>query len=406
MNEENKIRPFLMGIVDGSLTNKFANELYKKVESSSVCKILMSNYLKDGSKLEDEACPEFIDFELLVNNLLKLLNNEDCSIPIYDFKNKKRSTETKTIKSCQIIILEGLLCLYDNSIRSMMDLKIYIETGNDIRFMETVSKEIENKKGNLSDIIKRFFDEIKPSYNNFIQTKKYGDIILPNETGNETAMNLIMNYLQLLLARVNNQKENIFFFVNEIIDSKYEFCKDNLILKREKQTIDFLRALFEDLIKQRQDEEFVEDIRKNLIDMIESLVYNYFEKRQEIKLILDSDDITNYDFKHCHIVLFYKTAILTSNDIKKPQDILSKNKDCNIIICSIFLAPRFAHLLLGKQMNSILFVTLYFSEFFIKYEKIINDDTLVFNDEELQKLVNQMILNIDNKLINYFKQNN
>ena len=58
MNEENKIRPFLMGIVDGSLTNKFANELYKKVESSSVCKILMSNYLKDGSKLEDEACPE------------------------------------------------------------------------------------------------------------------------------------------------------------------------------------------------------------------------------------------------------------------------------------------------------------------------------------------------------------
>jgi hypothetical protein len=288
----------------------------------------------------------------------------------------------------------------------MMDLKIYIETGNDIRFMETVSKEIENKKGNLSDIIKRFFDEIKPSYNNFIQTKKYGDIILPNETGNETAMNLIMNYLQLLLARVNNQKENIFFFVNEIIDSKYEFCKDNLILKREKQTIDFLRALFEDLIKQRQDEEFVEDIRKNLIDMIESLVYNYFEKRQEIKLILDSDDITNYDFNHCHTVLFYKTAILTSNDIKKPQYILSKNKDCNIIICSIFLAPRFAHLLLGKQMNSILFVTLYFSEFFIKYEKIINDDTLVFNDEELKKLVNKMILNIDNKLINYFKQNN
>ena len=272
--------------------------------------------------------------------------------------------------------------------------------------METVSKEIENKKGNLSDIIKRFFDEIKPSYNNLIQTKKYGDIILPNETGNETAMNLIMNYLQLLLARVNNQKENIFFFVNEIIDSKYEFCKDNLILKREKQTIDFLRALFEDLIKQRQDEEFVEDIRKNLIDMIESLVYNYFEKRQEIKLILDSDDITNYDFKHCHTVLFYKTAILTSNDIKKPQYILSKNKDCNIIICSIFLAPRFAHLLLGKQMNSILFVTLYFSEFFIKYEKIINDDTLVFNDEELKKLVNKMILNIDNKLINYFKQNN
>jgi uridine kinase len=406
MNEENKIRPFLMGIVDGSLSNKFATDLYEKLENGPVCRISMSNYLKDGSKKEDEACPEFIDFKLLIDNLSKLLDNEDCSIPIYDFKTKKRSSETKTIKSCQIIILEGLLCFYDNSIRSMMDLKIFIETGNDIRFAETVSKEMENKNTNLTEIINKYFDEIKPTYNYFIHTKKYGDIILPNETEYETAMNLIINYLELLLSRVNNRKENIFYFINEIIDSKYEFCKDNLILKREKSSIDLLRAVFEDLIKKRQDEEFVDEIRKHLVEMIEKLLSDYLEKCKEIKLVFDTDDITNYDFKDCDTVFFYKTSILNPNDIKKPQYILSKNKDCNVIICSIFLAPRFAHLILGNQMNSILFITLYFSEFFVKYEKIIKDDTWVFNDTELKKLVKQMISKIEERLINYFKLNN
>ena len=390
MSEENKIRPFLIGIVDGSLSNHLAQELDKRLEGYPICKISMSNYLKDGAK--NETIPESIDFELVVSNLSKLLNNEECQVPIYDFKTRKRKNEIKKIEPCQIIILEGLLCFYDDSIRNMMDLKLFIETGNDIRFIETILKEKENdNNANLNEIMDKYFGEIKPSYNNFIATKKYADIILPNDTGHETGINIIMNYLKLLLDRVRNQKGNLFFFINEIIDSKYEFCADNLILKKEKSTIDFLRAIFEDLIKVRQDKEFVDIIRKTLLDMIESLLIDYFQKFTEIKLVFDSDDISNYDFKHCSTVFFYKTAILTSKDIEKPKYILSKNKDCNIIICSIFLAPRFAHLLIGKQMNSILFATLYFSEFFVKYEKIIKSDKMVFNEEELKRMVNQML---------------
>ena len=135
--------------------------------------------------------------------------------------------------------------------------------------------------------------------------------------------------------------------------------------------------------------------------MIEKLLSDYLEKCKEIKLVFDTDDITNYDFRDCETVFFYKTSILNPSDIKKPQYILSKNKDCNVIICSIFLAPRFAHLILGNQMNSILFITLYFSEFFVKYEKIIKDDTWVFNDTELKKLVKQMISKIEERLIKY-----
>ena len=389
MIEENKFRPFLIGIVDGSLENQITKQLLSKLEGYQICSIYMSNYLIDGA--ENESVPELIDFELLEDHLLKLLNNEECSIPIYDFKNKKRSDETKKIESCQIIILDGLLCFHDSSIRNFLDLKIFIDTDNDTRYAETICKEIE-KNNNLIEISQNYFDKIKPSHNNFIITKKFADLVLPNETGHQTAIDLIMNYLKLLLDRVNNnQKGNIFFFINEIIDAKYKFCEDNLILKKEKTTIDFLRAIFEDFIKQREDEEFVGVIRKTLIEMLESLLVDYLQKFTEIKLVFDSDDISNYDFKHCPTVFYFKTAILTQEDIEKPQYILSQNKNCNIIICSIFLAPRFAHLIIGKQMNSIFFATLYFSEFFVKYEKIIKGDKLVFNEKELEKIVKQML---------------
>ena len=389
MIEENKFRPFLIGIVDGSLENQITKQLLSKLEGYQICSIYMSNYLIDGA--ENESVPELIDFELLEDHLLKLLNNEECSIPIYDFKNKKRSNETKKIESCQIIILDGLLCFHDSSIRNFLDLKIFIDTDNDTRYAETICKEIE-KNNNLIEISQNYFDKIKPSHNNFIITKKFADLVLPNETGHQTAIDLIMNYLKLLLDRVNNnQKGNIFFFINEIIDAKYKFCEDNLILKKEKTTIDFLRAIFEDFIKQREDEEFVGVIRKTLIEMLESLLVDYLQKFTEIKLVFDSDDISNYDFKHCPTVFYFKTAILTQEDIEKPQYILSQNKNCNIIICSIFLAPRFAHLIIGKQINSILFATLYFSEFFVKYEKIIKGDKLVFNEKKLEKIVKQML---------------
>ena len=86
MSEQNKFRPFLIGIVDGSLTNDLSHELYKKLEGCPICTLSMSNYLKDGA--ENEANPESVDFELLLSDLLKLLNNEECTAPIYDFNTK------------------------------------------------------------------------------------------------------------------------------------------------------------------------------------------------------------------------------------------------------------------------------------------------------------------------------
>ena len=399
--KEVKVRPFLIGIVDGGLTNEIIKLLEKHLEGYPICTISITNYYKDLSE-DNNIKPQLIDFDLLLSDLGKMRNKESCEVPIYDFKNKKRSTETKKVESCQIIILEGLFCFYNPKICNLMDLKIFIDTDNDIRLARTISKGIAEGNTHLIDIIKRFHKTIKPAYNNFISpTKKYADIILPNAMGHETAVKIITNYFKLLLDKVTNNKTgSIFSFINEIVDPKYIFFQDKIIVKNEKPIIDFLKDVFEDFISNNLDEEFIEIIRKKLLDMVLYLLVEYFRKDPQFsdnlpaidKLIFDSDSdsISKINFENCNIVFFFKTSILNENDIKIPQFIFKKNKDCKIIICSIFLAPKFAHYLTSDQMNQIMFATLYFNEFFVKYDNIIKKDETVFNEKELEKTFKKM----------------
>ena len=406
MTDEVKVRPFLIGIVDGGLTNEIISQLEKYLKGYPICTVSISNYYKDMTEEDtlgevNYITPKAIDFELLLSHLEKMRNRETCEVPIYDFKKKIRSKEIKKIESCQIIILEGLFCFYDHSISNLMDLKIFIDTDNDIRLARTISKRIQKGNEDLFSIITKFHKQIKPAYNTFISpTKRHADIILPNATGHETAVQIITNYLKLLLDKVaNNKTGSIFSFLNEIIEPKSKFFEDNLLVKIEKPIIDFLKDVFEDFITNTQDEEFIELIRDKLLSMIQSSLVEHFRKNPKYSenlpklhhLIFADDDISKIDFEKCNSVIFYKTAILTENDIKVPQEILSKNKECNLIICSIFLAPKFAHFLTSNQMNSILFATLYFSEFFVKYDEIIKKDETVFNEKELEKIFKKLV---------------
>lgn len=402
MDEEIKVRPFLIGVVDGGLTNQIIKQLEKYLEGYPICTISIKDYYKDLSE-DNNIKPEKIDFDLLLSDLAKMRNKEECEVPIFDERSKKRSSEIKKVGKCQIIIVEGLFCFYNPKVCNLMDLKIFIDTDNDTRLARTIAKEMKEGNAILIDIIKKYHKSIKPAYNTFISpTKKHADIILPNALGHETAIKIITNYLKLLFDKVSkNNTGNIFSFLNEIVDPKYIFFQDKIIVNNEKPIIDFLKNVFEDFISNNQDEEFIEIIRKKLLEMILSLLVDYFRKESKFsenlpeidKLIFESDDISNLCFEKCKNVFFFKTAILNENDIKVPEYILSKNKECKIIIGSIFLSPKFAHYLTSNQMNSLLFVTLYFNEFFVKYDNIIKKDETVFNGKELENNFKVIIQN-------------
>ncbi len=400
MSEEIKVRPFLIGVVDGGMTNEIIKLLENNLQGYPICTVSIANYYKDlsneDSEKDDYIKPEAIDFDLLLSDLAKMRNNETCEIPIYDFKTRTRKKETKKIESCQIIIVEGVFCFYDHKIRNLMDLKIFIDTDNDIRLARTICNGIAEGKTNLLNIIQNFHKYVKPAYNTFISpTKKYADVILPNATGHQTAVKIITNYLKLLFDKtLNNDKGNIFSVLNEVVDPKYIFFEDHLIVQNEKPYNDFLKDVFKDFISNTQDEEFIEIIRKKLLDKIQSLLIDYLRKNTKNpmnlpdidNILFDSDNIEKINFEHKKVVIFFKTSIMNENDIKVPEYIMSKNKECKIFICSIFLSPKFAHYLTTKEISSLSFVTLYFSDFFVKYDKIIKKDETVYNEKELEKI--------------------
>ena len=102
--------------------------------------------------------------------------------------------------------------------------------------------------------------------------------------------------------------------------------------------------------------------------------------------LFDEDDLSKYDFNKYKSVLFFKPIILNEDDVKKPQYILSKNQECNLFICSIFLSPKFAHFLTNSKIYEVLFITVYYSEFFNKYDHIIKSNKTILDEKELEKL--------------------
>ena len=141
-------------------------------------------------------------------------------------------------------------------------------------------------------------------------------------------------------------------------------------------------------------------IREKMVNMLSSLLIRDLKKKEgdlsapEVNLLLfDDDDLKRYNFKLYKNIFLFKKAILSENDIKLAQEILDKNDKCNLFVFSIFLSPKYADLLLSKEINKTLLTTIYFSDFFIKFEDIIKNDESIFNDKEFKKLFSEKIKN-------------
>ena len=401
-SEENRIRPFFIGIVDSGLSNNIIKLLEQNLQGYPISTISMITYLKEDESKKDSGknkCfnPNEMNFDKLISDLDKICNKEEC-------ESQTKEMAKKTIKS-QIIIVEGLLCFSDPKVRDFMDLKIFIDTDNDIRLARTIINEIANGKS-LKEIKDMFIQDIKPKYNQYIlPTKKYADVILPNSTGHETAVKIITNYLKILFDKIlNNKTGSIFSFLNEVVDPKYVFIKDNLkvLNEKDKTSIEFLKDVFEEFINNNQDEEFIELVRQKLMEEIQTLLENHLKEKfinnqapHIDYVIFDSDKVEDIIFQKEKIIVFFKTSIMNNKDVEIPEKILQNAKDCNFIICSVFLAPKNVYYLNHKGIHSLTYITLYFSEFFGKYEELIKKDETIYNEKELDKKFKALISEIN-----------
>ena len=144
--------------------------------------------------------PEAIDFDLLTEHLKNLVNGEPVEIPVYDFSTHTRARETNRLDPRPTIVLEGIMVLTNERLRELMDIKIYVETDADVRFIRRLQRDIKERDRTVEDVIEQYMNTVRPMHEEFLEiTKKYADIILPKGGRNAVAVDLIQTKIQALL---------------------------------------------------------------------------------------------------------------------------------------------------------------------------------------------------------------
>lgn len=194
--------PIIIGIAGGTGSGKstVTNEIYKSITDKNVAVIEQDSYYKDQSDLSFEERvktnydhPFAFDNQLLINHLRKLINWEPIEKPIYDFENHNRKKETILVEPKDIIILEGILILYDEELRNLMDIKIFVDTDADVRVIRRINRDINYRGRTLESVINQYMNTVRPAHLQFVEpTKRYADIIIPEGGYNRVAIDIIV----------------------------------------------------------------------------------------------------------------------------------------------------------------------------------------------------------------------
>ncbi len=141
--------------------------------------------------------PDAFDMELLHSHLSALKNFEPIDMPQYDFVHHCRMKETIRLEPAPLVIVEGLMVLYDPEIRKLLDLKIYVDTPDDIRFIRRLLRDINERGRTLDSVVKQYLEVVRPGHASFIEpTKEYADLIIPEGGNNQNALKVLISFIK------------------------------------------------------------------------------------------------------------------------------------------------------------------------------------------------------------------
>ena len=197
----------IIGFSGGTASGKttMVSKLFNHYGKNESVIIDQDSYYKDQNVLSYEQLskinydhPDSIDFELLYNDLKKILNNQPIKTPVYDYKtHTRKKNEFQLIDNVNVILLEGIFALYSEKIRNLMDLKIFVDTPSDIRILRRVKRDVNKRARTIESIIKQYNDTVRPMYIKFVKpTKDYADLIIPYGGKNKTSIDTIVTNIK------------------------------------------------------------------------------------------------------------------------------------------------------------------------------------------------------------------
>ncbi|NKB89080.1 MAG: uridine kinase [Acidobacteria bacterium] len=209
MNQERGDRPLIIGIAGGSGSGKttIAEALAEKIGPDNCAHILHDAYYHRLSHLpmEDRERvnydhPDSLETELLVEHLHALLHGAAVDVPRYDFAAHDRAEDTTPTKPKPVILLEGVLALAEPTLRDLMDLKIYVDTAADLRFMRRLERDIADRGRTRESVYEQYLATVRPMHIEFVEpSKSHADLVIPegyNIGAVSTVLGMVREFLR------------------------------------------------------------------------------------------------------------------------------------------------------------------------------------------------------------------
>jgi uridine kinase len=200
-------KPFIIGVAGGTGSGKttVTEKVLEAAGVGSVATLAQDSYYRDQIHLTNDERrqinydhPDAFDWELMIAHLETLRDDEPVFSPIYDFTNDNRSSNTVPVMPAPIIVVEGVLVLYDPRLRNLFNLKIFVDADPDVRFIRRLERDVRERGRTPESVIHQYLETVRPSHLQFIEpTKRYADVIIPHGGMNEPA-------LEMLAARIHD----------------------------------------------------------------------------------------------------------------------------------------------------------------------------------------------------------
>ncbi|MFH1733854.1 MAG: uridine kinase [bacterium] len=202
----------LIGIAGGTGSGKTtaARNILDGIGSEDVCILKQDSYYYDLSTHQQENLhlhnfdhPDAIEWDLLVSHLKTLLDGGVIQQQVYDYKTHARTDDYITLGPHSVIVLEGILILSHNELRNLMDIKIYVDTADDIRLMRRLKRDVQERARTMEMVLAQYEKTVRPMHLQFVEpSKRYADVIIPEGGNKLVAIDLLQTKIrQLLMER-------------------------------------------------------------------------------------------------------------------------------------------------------------------------------------------------------------
>ena len=204
-------QPILVGVAGGSGSGKttVARALAASFRAEQVQIVLMDSYYRDraGVPFEERTRinydhPDAFDEPLLVEQVQALKAGRAVEQPVYDFTRHERSAERVHVEPSRVIIVEGILVLAVETLRPLLDLKLFVDTPADLRFLRRLRRDVAERGRTIDSVIEQYLATVRPMHDAFIEpSRRHADLIIPEGGHNEIAVDLIRGWMGGLLVK-------------------------------------------------------------------------------------------------------------------------------------------------------------------------------------------------------------